>query len=141
MVLSSFTWLVVSLVVLASVAEPVPPSLSQPEAPRDWFATRGEISRHWRERHPPAPQVGASEMDRNAFVLSNMDQILNCLTRGLDLSILSRGYGDEGRGVTVSFQAQTPILGAARAVAGLSLKLEIHCGRPPGKPGIITPAP
>lgn len=53
-----------------------------------------------------------SNMDKNAFVLSNMEQILNCLTRGLDLSILSRGYGDEGRGVTVSFQAQTPILGA-----------------------------
>ncbi len=51
-------------------------------------------------------------MDKNAFVLSNMGQILDCLTRGLDLSILTRGYGEEGRGVTVSFQAQTPILGA-----------------------------
>jgi len=51
-------------------------------------------------------------MTKNAFVLANMGQILNCLTRGLDLSILSQGYGDEGRGVTVSFQAQTPILGA-----------------------------
>lgn len=51
-------------------------------------------------------------MDKNAFVLANMDRILDCLTRGLDLSILSRGYGEEGRGVTVSFQAQTPILGA-----------------------------
>ena len=27
-------------------------------------------------------------------------------TRGLDLSILSRGYGVEGRGVVVSYQAQ-----------------------------------
>ncbi len=51
-------------------------------------------------------------MAKNAFVLNNIDQILDCLTRGLDLSILSRGYGEEGRGVTVSFQAQTPILGA-----------------------------
>lgn len=51
-------------------------------------------------------------MSKNSFVLSNIDQILDCLTRGLDLSILSRGYGEEGRGVTVSFQAQTPILGA-----------------------------
>jgi len=51
-------------------------------------------------------------MDKNAFVLSNMDRILQCLTRGLDLSIFSQGYGDEGRGVTVSFQAQTPVLGA-----------------------------
>jgi acyl-CoA reductase-like NAD-dependent aldehyde dehydrogenase len=49
---------------------------------------------------------------KNAFVLSHMDQILDCLTRGLDLSILSRGYGEEGRGVVVSFQAQTPVLGA-----------------------------
>lgn len=53
-----------------------------------------------------------SNMAKNSFVLSNIDQILNCLTRGLDLSILSRGYGEEGRGVVVSFQAQTPILGA-----------------------------
>ncbi|MFK8113194.1 MAG: aldehyde dehydrogenase family protein [Rubripirellula sp.] len=53
-----------------------------------------------------------SNMQKNSFVLANMDQILNCLTRGLDLSILSRGFGEEGRGVTVSYQAQTPILGA-----------------------------
>ena len=53
-----------------------------------------------------------SNMTKNSFVLSNIDQILECLTRGLDLSILSRGYGEEGRGVIVSYQAQTPILGA-----------------------------
>lgn len=53
-----------------------------------------------------------SNMQKNAFVLANMEHILTCLTRGLDLSILSRGYGDEGRGVIVSLQAQTPILGA-----------------------------
>ncbi len=53
-----------------------------------------------------------SNMGKNAFVLAHMDQILDCLTRGLDLSILSRGFGEEGRGVTVSYQAQTPILGA-----------------------------
>ncbi|TWT76771.1 putative succinate-semialdehyde dehydrogenase [NADP(+)] 2 [Planctomycetes bacterium CA13] len=53
-----------------------------------------------------------SNMSKNSFVLSNIDQILNCLTRGLDLSIFARGYGEEGRGVTVSYQAQTPILGA-----------------------------
>ncbi len=53
-----------------------------------------------------------SNMAKNSFVLSNIDQILDCLTRGLDLSILSKGYGEEGRGVIVSFQAQTPILGA-----------------------------
>src|SRR3954470_13934902 len=52
-----------------------------------------------------------ANMAKNHFVLSNMDQILDCLTRGLDLNILTRGYGVESRGVTVSFQAQTPVLG------------------------------
>src|SRR5438445_2088834 len=50
-------------------------------------------------------------MTKNHFVLSNMDRILDCLTRGLPLDILTRGYGDEGRGVTVSYQAQSPVLG------------------------------
>ena len=49
---------------------------------------------------------------KNAFVLKNIDKILDSLTRGLDLNILARGYGDEGRGVTVSYQAQTDVLGA-----------------------------
>ena len=49
---------------------------------------------------------------KNAFVLKNIDKILAALTRGLDLDILARGYGDEGRGVTVSYQAQTDVLGA-----------------------------
>ena len=53
-----------------------------------------------------------SNMGKNGFVLSRIDEILNCLTRGLDLSILSNGFGDEGRGVTVSYQCQTPVLGA-----------------------------
>jgi acyl-CoA reductase-like NAD-dependent aldehyde dehydrogenase len=41
-----------------------------------------------------------------------MDQILDCLTRGLDLRILTRGYGVERRGVVVSYQAQAPVLAA-----------------------------
>ncbi len=49
---------------------------------------------------------------KNAFVLKNIDKILDALTRGLDLNILARGYGDEGRDVTVSYQAQTDALGA-----------------------------
>src|SRR5581483_10699548 len=32
-------------------------------------------------------------MEKNKFVLANMDKILDSLTRGLDLDILSRGYG------------------------------------------------
>ncbi len=51
-------------------------------------------------------------MKKNSFVLANIDQILDALTRGLDLEILSRGYGEEGRGVTVSYQVQSPVLGA-----------------------------
>src|SRR5437899_131819 len=50
-------------------------------------------------------------MKKNHFVLSGMDKILDSLTRGLDLDILSRGYGVESRGVPVSYQAQSPVLG------------------------------
>ncbi len=53
-----------------------------------------------------------ANMAKNSFVLKNMAKILESLTRGLDLNILSRGYGDEGRGVTVSYQAQSPVLAA-----------------------------
>ncbi|MCA9127419.1 MAG: aldehyde dehydrogenase family protein [Planctomycetales bacterium] len=53
-----------------------------------------------------------SNMKKNSFVLANMTEILDALTRGLDLNILSRGYGEEGRGVTVSYQVQSPVLGA-----------------------------
>ena len=50
-------------------------------------------------------------MQKNHFVLSHMDQMLDALTRGLDLAILSKGYGVESRGVTVSYQAQSPVVG------------------------------
>ena len=52
-----------------------------------------------------------ANMQKNFFVLSHMDQMLEALTRGLPLDILTRGYGVESRGVVVSFQAQTPALG------------------------------
>src|SRR4029434_2932887 len=52
-----------------------------------------------------------ANMAKNHFVLSNMDRILDCLTRGLPLDILTRGYGEEGRGVVASYQAQSPVLG------------------------------
>src|SRR5437868_4916277 len=51
-----------------------------------------------------------ANMAKNHFVLSNMDKILDALTRGLDLEILSRGYGTEARGVPVSYQVQSPVL-------------------------------
>ncbi|HEV3385700.1 MAG TPA: aldehyde dehydrogenase family protein [Gemmata sp.] len=50
-------------------------------------------------------------MEKNNFVLGNMDKILDSLTRGLDLNILSRGFGMEARGVPVSYQCQSPVLG------------------------------
>src|SRR5437899_2463775 len=50
-------------------------------------------------------------MEKNHFVLTQMDRILDCLTRGLDLDILSKGWGVESRGVPVSYQAQSPVLG------------------------------
>ncbi len=53
-----------------------------------------------------------ANVTKNAFVLKNIDQILDCLTRGLDLNILAQGYGEESRGVTVSYQAQCDALGA-----------------------------
>jgi acyl-CoA reductase-like NAD-dependent aldehyde dehydrogenase len=49
-------------------------------------------------------------MKKNHFVLNQMDKILESLTRGLDLNVLSRGYGVE-RGVPISYQAQSPVLG------------------------------
>src|SRR5947209_3758790 len=50
-------------------------------------------------------------MTKNKFVLSNMDKILDALTRGLDLDVLTRGYGEESRKVPISYQAQSPVLG------------------------------
>ena len=59
------------------------------------------------------PQVLCrSNMQKNQFVLEHMGEILDALTRGLDLEILARGYGTENRDVIVSYQAQTPVLGA-----------------------------
>ncbi len=52
-----------------------------------------------------------ANMAKNHFVLSNMDQMLDALTRGLPLEILTNGYGMESRGVIVSYQAQSPVLG------------------------------
>jgi len=49
---------------------------------------------------------------KNSFVLRNMDKIMDCLTRGLDLNILTKGWGMEHRNVIVSYQCQAPVLGA-----------------------------
>jgi acyl-CoA reductase-like NAD-dependent aldehyde dehydrogenase len=49
-------------------------------------------------------------MKKNAFVLAEMRAILSSLTRGLALDVLSTGHGEE-RGVPISFQAQSPVVG------------------------------
>ncbi len=53
-----------------------------------------------------------ANMTKNSFVLRNMLEILDALTRGLDPDILTQGYGVETRGVVVSYQAQASVLGA-----------------------------
>jgi acyl-CoA reductase-like NAD-dependent aldehyde dehydrogenase len=51
-----------------------------------------------------------ANMKKNMFVLAEMPRILASLTRGLDLDVLTRGFGEE-RGVPISYQAQSPVLG------------------------------
>jgi len=51
-----------------------------------------------------------ANMKKNAFVLAEMRNVLTSLTRGLAFDVLTRGYGEE-RGVPISFQAQSPVLG------------------------------
>jgi acyl-CoA reductase-like NAD-dependent aldehyde dehydrogenase len=51
-----------------------------------------------------------ANMKKNAFVLGEMRRILASLTRGLDLAVLSSGYGEE-RGIPISFQVQSPVVG------------------------------
>jgi acyl-CoA reductase-like NAD-dependent aldehyde dehydrogenase len=51
-----------------------------------------------------------ANMKKNAFVLGEMRNILDSLTRGLSLDVLSSGKGEE-RGVPISYQVQSPVLG------------------------------
>ena len=51
-----------------------------------------------------------ANMKKNTFVLTEMARILTSLTRGLDLDVLTHGYGEED-GVPLSFQAESPVLG------------------------------
>ena len=55
--------------------------------------------------------MSRANMEKNHFVLTHMEEILGSLTRGLPLDILSEGHGVEERGVPVSYQALSPILG------------------------------
>jgi len=51
-----------------------------------------------------------ANMKKNGFVLAEMRRILDSLTRGLALDVLSTGHGEE-RGVPISYQAQSPVVG------------------------------
>ena len=55
--------------------------------------------------------MARKNMDKVAFVLGQMDRIIDALTRGLDLSILSQGHGVDAAGRLLSYQAQSPVLG------------------------------
>src|SRR6267142_6866641 len=55
-------------------------------------------------------QMCRANMKKNAFVLAEMRKILDNLTRGLSLDVLSAGHGEE-RGVPISFQVQSPVVG------------------------------
>jgi acyl-CoA reductase-like NAD-dependent aldehyde dehydrogenase len=55
-------------------------------------------------------RLARANMQKNAFVLGEMRNILASLTRGLSFDILSRGHGEE-RGVPVSYQVQSPAVG------------------------------
>jgi acyl-CoA reductase-like NAD-dependent aldehyde dehydrogenase len=55
-------------------------------------------------------RLARANMKKNHFVLTEMGKILQSLTRGLDLTVLSDGFGEE-RGVPISFQAEAPALG------------------------------
>ncbi len=52
-----------------------------------------------------------ANMQKNLFVLSNMDRMLDALSRGLPPEIFWKGHGKEHRDVVVSYQAQSPVLG------------------------------
>jgi acyl-CoA reductase-like NAD-dependent aldehyde dehydrogenase len=55
-------------------------------------------------------RLARANMQKNGFVLTEMRRILAALTRQLDLDVLTAGYGEE-RGVPISYQAQSPVLG------------------------------
>jgi acyl-CoA reductase-like NAD-dependent aldehyde dehydrogenase len=77
----------------------------------DGFQTPEEFARAQSASTGLPEHMARGNMQKNYFVLTHMDQMLDALTRGLDPNILARGYGVEGRGVVVSYQAQAPALG------------------------------
>lgn len=54
--------------------------------------------------------LSRANMRKCGFVLTEMRQILNALTRNLALDVLAIGHGEE-QGIPISYQAQSPVLG------------------------------
>ncbi len=52
-----------------------------------------------------------NNMKKNHFVMQNMPAIMDALTRGLNPEFLRQGHGIESRGVPLSYQAMSPVLG------------------------------
>src|SRR5688572_26812825 len=61
-------------------------------------------------RRPPRSTLFPYTTLFRSFVLGEMRSILTSLTRGLALDVLRTGHGEE-RGVPISYQAQSPVLG------------------------------
>ena len=78
----------------------------------DGEQTPDDFARHQSATTGLPEHMCKANMAKNHFVLANMNRILDALTRGLDLEILTRGYGVESRGVTVSYQYQAPVVGS-----------------------------
>ena len=76
----------------------------------DGTQTPGEFVRAQSASTGLPERLCRANMKKNTFVLGEMRRILTSLTRGLDLEVLSRGHGEE-RGVPISYQAQSPVLG------------------------------
>ena len=55
-------------------------------------------------------RLARANMKKNGFVLTEMRRILSALTRELNFDVLTSGHGEE-RGVPISYQAQSPVLG------------------------------
>jgi len=55
--------------------------------------------------------MAAGNMQKIHFVLNQMDRVMDSLTRGLDLQILSDGYGEDSDGRKLSYQAQSDVVG------------------------------
>lgn len=57
------------------------------------------------------PSLGRRNADKICGVLESMEQVLDGLTRGLDLAVVDAGWGEE-KCRTISYRRQTDVLGA-----------------------------